>query len=144
MKMRLLRRTDGTAAVEAAIFLPLIMLLTFGITDLGSAMFLRQQANAAAQAGATYAVINSSTGGTCFTMSAGCLSGIQTAMNNAAGSSSFCTGTVCTASIAGCTDGAPKCITVSVNYPLTPILPSTAYTWAASSTVSYIVVVRIA
>jgi len=139
---RLLGNSDATAAVEAAIFLPIFLLLTFGITDLGSAMFKRQQVNAAAQAGAAYAVSNS--GGDCASLSSACLAGIKAAMNAAAGSSSFCTATdACTASISSCPDGSPTCVTVTANYPLTPILPSTVYSWAQSMTVSYTVVIRI-
>ena len=136
-----LRNTEAAAAVEAAIFMPIFMLLTFGISDLGSAMFVRQQANAAAQAGAMYAVMN--TGSICATLSSGCQSGIQTAMNDAVGSLTFCTGSVCTASITGCADGSPKCISVAVNSPWTPILPSSLYTWAQAMTVSYTATIRI-
>jgi Flp pilus assembly protein TadG len=139
---RLLGNSDATAAVEAAIFLPIFVLLTFGITDLGSAMFKRQQVNAAAQAGAAYAVSNS--GGDCASLSSACLAGIQAAMNAAAGSSSFCTDpNACTASMTTCSDGSPTCVTVTASYPLTPILPSTVYSWAQSMTVSYTVVIRI-
>lgn len=135
------RDRNGSAAVEAAIFLPIFMLLTFGITDLGSQMFVRQQINAAAQAGATYAVINSV--GACATLTGTCLSGIKGAMNDATGNSSFCTDSDCDASITGCTDGSPKCITVTASYALSPILPSALYSWATSLTISYTVTVRI-
>ena len=47
--VQLARNTDATAAVEAAIFLPIFLLFTIGITDLGSGMFLRTQINAATQ-----------------------------------------------------------------------------------------------
>ena len=146
-----LRNTNATAAVEAAIFLPIFMLLTFGITDLGSEMFVRQRVNAAAQAGATYAVINS--GSTCVTSNGACVSGIQGAMNDAFGSSTFCSasGACPPPSIAGCIDGSPKCITVTATYTLTPILPPIAFswpqpmteTWVQPMTVSYTVTVRI-
>src|SRR5882724_673022 len=109
---QLLRCTRATAAVEAAIFLPIYMILTFGITDAGSGMYMAMQVNAATQAGATYAVNNSRTGSVCqSTVPGPCLSGIQAAMNDAFGVSSFCSGGGCTTTITGCTDGTPKCIT---------------------------------
>jgi Flp pilus assembly protein TadG len=138
---RILRRSDGTAAVEAAIFMPIFMMLTFGITDVGAGLFARQLVNAAAQAGATYAVINSA--GDCASLTGTCQNGIFAAMNAASGSDTFCTGSVCTASITGCTDGSPKCITVTATYPLTPILPSSVYTWAQVMNMSATVTVRI-
>src|SRR5688572_10149681 len=92
---RLLRCIDGTAAVEAAIFLPIFLLLTFGITDIGTAILVHQQVNAAVQAGASYAVINSA--GDCASLSGTCLTGIKAAMNDASGNSEFCT------SLADCT-----------------------------------------
>ena len=129
--LREFRRTsDGSVAVETAIFAPVFLVMTLGITDLGSGMFVKMTVNAAAQAGAAYAAIN--TNSTCPSLTAACLSGIETAMNDAANNSSFCTGTVCFASIGTCTDGSPKCISVTANYPYTPFLPDAAYTWAGS------------
>jgi hypothetical protein len=144
---RLFRSTTGTAAVEAAIFAPIFLIMTLGITDLGSGMFVRMSVNAATQAGAAYAVIKSSCAPTpcspvCASLSNACLTGITTAMNEAIGVSSFCTG-ICTASITGCADGSPKCISVSVNYPFTPILPVVVYSWAQSMTVSSTTIIRI-
>ena len=132
--------TRASAAVEAAIFLPFFMLLTFGITDLGFAMFARQQANAAAQAGAAYAIVNS--GSICATSTTACIMGIRAAMNNAVGSSTFCNGTVCAPLITPCADGSPKCVSVTASYPLIPILPSAAYSWARTMTISYTAVSR--
>src|SRR5438105_7621497 len=115
---RFLWNSDGTVAVEAAIFTPIFLLFTFGITDLGSAMFIRTVANAATQAGAIYTVIN--LGSTCSSdgtsngtpsMTGSCLSGVKQAMNDAAANSSFFSGTVCSASISVCADVAPnKCV----------------------------------
>ena len=99
---RLFGCTSATAAVEAAIFSPLFLVLTLGVTDLGSGMFVRMTVNAAAQSGAAYAVINS--GSTCASLTAACLSGIEKAMNDATGNSSFCTGSVCSASFTTCAD----------------------------------------
>ena len=145
---RLFHCTRATAAVEAAIFAPIFLIMTLGITDLGSGMFVRMSVNAATQAGAAYAVIKSSCAPTpctpvCASLSTACLTGIKTAMNEATGVSSFCTGTVCTASIRGCADGSPKCISVSVNYPFTPILPDVVYSWAQPMTVSSTTIIRI-
>ena len=145
---RLFRSTTGTAAVEAAIFAPIFLIMTLGITDLGSGMFVRMSVNAATQAGAAYAIIKSSCTPTpctpiCATLTSACLTGIKTAMNDATGVSSFCTGSVCTASITGCADGSPKCISVSVNYPFTPILPDVVYSWAQSMTVSSTTTIRV-
>jgi Flp pilus assembly protein TadG len=144
---RLIQSTHGSVAVEAALFLPIFLLLTLGIADLGSQMFIRQQVNAAAQAGASYAVINSA--GSCTapspgtTLSGSCLSGIQASMNGASGNSSFCTSASCTASIGKCADGSPTCVTVTASYDLTPMLPANIYTWAMSTTVAYTATIRI-
>jgi Flp pilus assembly protein TadG len=130
----LFRNSDATAAVEAAIFAPIFLLFTFGITDLGSAMFVRMAVNAATQAGATYAVFQSES--TCSasgtpTLTAACSSGIEQAMNDATADSSFCTGTVCSASIGPCPDvSSNTCITISATFPYTPIMSRTIYSWA--------------
>ena len=140
--LRLFVCTKASAAVEAAIFLPVFLVFTFGVADLGAGMFTRMTVNAAAQSGAAYAVISS--GSTCASMSAGCLAGIETAMRDATGNSSFCTGAVCSASFTSCADpDGGICFTVSANYPYTPILPSALYAWAQSSTLSSTVTVRI-
>jgi hypothetical protein len=95
------------------------------------------QVNAATQAGATYAVINSRTGLVCETTVIGpCLSGIQAVMNDAFGNSSFCSGGSCNATIGGCTDGSPKCITISAVYPWVPLLPWPVLPLTFSSTVT--------
>jgi hypothetical protein len=127
----------ATAAVEAAIFLPIFLTFTLGITDLGSGMFVRMTVNAAAQAGAAYAVRNS--------CASTCITGIKTAMNDATGNPSFCTGTVCTATMSPdpCTAGSVCVITVSANYPFLPILPDAAYSWAQSMTVSSTAKIRV-
>jgi hypothetical protein len=126
--------TTATAAVEAAIFLPFFLTLTLGVTDLGSGMFVRMTANAAVQAGAAYAVINS--------CASSCVANIKAAMNDAAGNSSFCTVATCTASMTTpCV--APCVITISANYPYSPILPYAAYSWAQSMTVSSTATIRV-
>ena len=79
--------TTATAAVEAAIFAPIFLTLTLGVTDLGSGMFVQMQVNAAAQAGASYAVINY--GSVCASLTTTCLNGIKAAINDAAGNPSF-------------------------------------------------------
>jgi hypothetical protein len=134
---RLFGCTTATAAVEAAIFAPVFLTMTLGVTDLGSEMFVQMTVNAATQAGATYAVKN------CASLTAACLNNIKTAMNDATGNPSFCTLSTCTPSITSCADGSPKCITVTANYPFTPILPEAAYSWAGLTTVSSAITVRV-
>jgi Flp pilus assembly protein TadG len=141
---RLLRNSDVTATVEAAIFSPIFLVLTLGVTDLGSGMFVRMTVNAAAQSGAAYAVINSGSNGICASLTAACLSGIEQAMDDATGNSSFCTSSMCSASFTSCADAnGGICFAASANYPYTPILPSVVYLWAQSTTYSSTVTVRI-
>jgi Flp pilus assembly protein TadG len=142
---RQLRRTsDGSVAIETAIFTPIFLALMLGITDIGGGIFVRMQVNAAAQAGATYAVLNSSTP-VCTSLTATCLDGIEQAMNDASGNSSFCTSAVCMASMSvdPCTAGSVCIITVSANLPYTPILPDAVYSWAASQNYSSTIKVRV-
>ncbi len=129
---RLLHCRRATAAVEAAIFAPIFLLFTLGITDLG-----------ATQAGAIYAVGHSGKGSVCETLTPACLAGIKAAMNDAIGDPSFCTGSVCTASTGACANGDPKCIIVEAIYPYSPILPDVVYTWAQSVTIHGTATVRI-
>jgi Flp pilus assembly protein TadG len=142
MIRRLLRCTRATAAVEAAIFAPVFLTLTLGIADLGSGMFVRMTVNAATQAGAAYAVKHS--------CASTCLNGIETAMKDATGNPLFCTAsasnpTPCTASMSPdpCTANSVCVITVSANYPSSPILPDALYSWATSTTVSSTTTIRI-
>jgi Flp pilus assembly protein TadG len=142
MLKQLCRSSDGTAAVETAIFAPIFLLLMLGVTDLGAGMFVKMTANAAAQAGAAYAAINTSS--VCPSLTTACLSGIKTAMNDAANDASFCTGSVCLASIGTCADGSPhQCISVTANYPYRPILADAVYTWGNTQTYSSTVTIRI-
>jgi Flp pilus assembly protein TadG len=145
---RLFRCTKAAVAVEAAIFTPFFLLLTIGITDLGSAMFVGMQVDAAAQSGASYAVINfgsAANPGVCYSGPSGaCLSGITTAMDDAIGNSSFCTVSVCAASFTSCADpNGGICFAVSANYPFTPFLSDAVYSWATAMTYSSTVTVRI-
>lgn len=135
---RLFKCTTGTAAVEAAIFAPIFLTLTLGITDLGTGMFTRMTVNAATQAGAAYAVVNYSSG--CATSTASCINGIETAMNDATGMDGsngqlpFCTAYVCSASLTSCPDpNGGNCFTVSASAPFTPILPSKFYSWSSAA-----------
>jgi Flp pilus assembly protein TadG len=143
-----IRNSDATAAVETAIFAPIFLIMTLGITDLGTGMFARMTINGATQAGAAFAVFNSNSGLACDPAGSWttCFNGIKSAMNDAFGSPSFCTGSVCTASPT-CVSGSGKCITVTANYPYTPILPITsgyfASSWDKSMTVSSTVTIRI-
>jgi hypothetical protein len=139
---RLLFCTRATAAVEAAIFAPIFLVMMLGITDLGAGMFVKMTANAAAQAGAAYAAFNVKS--ICATLTATCLSGIKTAMNDAANNSSFCTGSVCPPPTIGiCADGSPICIIVTANYPYKPILPDAVYAWGTTQTYSSTVTIRV-
>ncbi len=140
---RLLHCRRATAAVEAAIFAPIFLLFTLGITDLGTRMFAFMQINAATQAGAIYVIGHLGAGSVCETLTPACLAGIKAAMNDAIGESSFCTGSVCTASMGACADGSPACIIVEATYPYTPILLDAVYTWAQSVTVHGTATVRI-
>jgi Flp pilus assembly protein TadG len=54
----LLRNERGAALIEAAIALPFFLILMVGIIDLGTATYKAMAVNAAAQAGASYAVLN--------------------------------------------------------------------------------------
>jgi len=141
---RLIRNSDATAAAEAAIFFPIYLLLTVGVTDIGSGMFIEMTVNAATQAGAAYAVIHYPSSGVCSSMSAACLAGIQTAMHDATGNSSFCSTGACTASFTACSEAhGGICFTISATYPYSPILPDAVYAWAKSSTYSSTVTVRV-
>jgi len=141
---RLIECAVGSAVVETAIFVPFFLLFAVGITDLGSVMFAGMTVNAATQAGAAYAIVNSGPSGTCASLSSSCLSGIKTAMSNAAANSSWCTTATCAATITGCADGSPKCITVSVSLPYSPLLPDPAYSWVQSlTTLSSSITVRV-
>jgi len=142
MIRQLRRNSDGSVAVEIAIFTPIFLVMMLGVTDLGAGMFVRMQVNAAVQAGATYAVLNSSNP-VCTTLTSTCLNGIEQAMNDASGTLSFCTSAVCTPSIGGCAGGTGQCIIVTANYPYTPLLPNAVYTWASAQNYSSTVTVRI-
>jgi hypothetical protein len=140
----LLKSTEATVAVEAAIFAPIFLVLALGITDLGSGMFVRMQVNAASQSGAAYAVINSGSAACFPVVTAGCLTSIQAVMTEATGDSSFCAVATCTASLTSCADlNGGVCYTVSADYPYTPIFPDAVYTWAKTQNYSSTTIVRI-
>jgi Flp pilus assembly protein TadG len=56
--LRFMRNNSGAALVEAAVALPLFLILAVGIIDLGTGTYDAMAVNAAAQAGAAYAVLN--------------------------------------------------------------------------------------
>jgi Flp pilus assembly protein TadG len=145
---RFIACTRATAAVETAIFAPIFLVVILGITDLGSGMFVGSQVNAAAQAGAAYAVKN--------LCASTCLTSIKTAMNDATGNSSFCSSASCTAQIQNCTGGTcsfstscaalpSQCIiTVTAsNYPYSPILPDAVYSWTSTMNLSASAPIRV-
>jgi len=147
----LLRCTRATAAVEAAIFAPIFMLFTLGVSDLGAGLYVRMQVNAATQSGAIYAVVNSGAGATCETMTSTCLSAVKAVINDATGNELFCSTYTCRAEVVTpCPppdDNPPnpqttKCITVEANYPYTPILPEVVYSWAQTMTVTSTSIIR--
>lgn len=144
MIKRLRRNSDGSVAIETAIFTPIFLVMMLAITDLGGGMFVRMQVNAATQAGATYAVLNSTTP-VCSTFTQTCVDEIEQAMNDASGNSSFCASAVCTASMSPstCTAGSVCVITVSATYPYTPILSDAVYSWASSKNLSSTITLRI-
>jgi TadE-like protein len=148
MIRQLRRNSDGSVAIEIAIFTPIFLVMMLGVTDLGAGMFVRMQGNAAAQAGATYAIINSGCTPApctpvCATLTSTCVDGIEQAMNDGSGNPSFCTDAVCTPFIGGCADGSPKCITVTATYPYTPLLPDAVYAWGSAQNYSSTITLRI-
>lgn len=52
-----LKRQDGTVAVEFALVLPILMLLTFGITDFGLALYSKEVLTNASREGARAGII---------------------------------------------------------------------------------------
>jgi Flp pilus assembly protein TadG len=139
--------TRAAAAVEAAIVFPFFLILALGVTDLGTVMFERMAVNAAAQAGAAYAVFNANgNSGTCWAngvpaLTSNCLTGIETAMNNGSGGLTINASPAPT--IASCADASPTCVVVSAAYTYLPILPYSAYSWATSLNLSSTVTIRI-
>jgi Flp pilus assembly protein TadG len=131
------RNSDGAVLAETVIFAPIFVVLTIGITDLGAGMFVKMTVNAAAQAGAAYAANK------CTVIDGACLAGIQTAMNNATGSSSLCTpSSACTALPCADPNGG-TCFAVTANYPYTPILRDAMYAWGSTQGFSSTVIVRV-
>lgn len=64
MRLRRIARSldqRGAAAIEFAVVLPLLMLLAFGLIDLGRAVWIQSTLNYAAQAAARCTAINSAT-----------------------------------------------------------------------------------
>lgn len=55
---RLGRRSDGVAGMEFALLAPLLTATFFAVVDLGTAAYIRREAQAAAQAGVQYAMIS--------------------------------------------------------------------------------------
>jgi TadE-like protein len=152
---RFLFCTRGAAAVETAIFAPIFLALTLGITDLGTEMFVQMQVNAAAQSGAAYAAFNTSS---CVSVQNGipslkssCVSSIQNALRDAIGDANFCNylGNSCAVSPQQpCTDpvspSSSLCVKITARYPFTQMLPDALYSWAQSlQTISSTTTVRI-
>jgi Flp pilus assembly protein TadG len=134
--MKIFSSRDGTAIVETALVFPLFLLLAFGITDIGNAVFARMSVNAASQSGASYIVSH-----------AGATRGdVQIAMNQAVGNSSFCATATCSVFLQSqCAPAPAQCIiTVTASSAWTPMLPTTTYSWALPLTITYTTTIRIA
>ena len=115
---RLLRCTRAVAAIEAGIIFPVLLTMTIGIVDLGMAMYEKMAVNAAAQAGAAYAVIHNSVSG----------SGFTSAMQDAAGGLTI--SATPAPSISGTTI---KVVTVSATSTFPPFFPVSVKTpWVRS------------
>lgn len=151
---KLFKCTNASAAVEAAIFTPIFLLFMLGITDLGSKAYIQMQFDAATQAGVLYIAQNST-----YIVQNGIsssLSSVQTAMNRASGSPSFCT-TYATCSI--CNSTTPSCpvtnnckdtycyeviaITPISSPVYQPFLPDTAFSWSKPQTITSTATIRI-
>jgi hypothetical protein len=91
MIRNLLHCDRATAAVEAAIFAPISLLFTFGITDLGAAMFARTQTNARPRRVPSMR-LSIRPRPVAAPFGTACLTAIKAAMNDATGDASFCTG----------------------------------------------------
>jgi Flp pilus assembly protein TadG len=106
MTLGVLRNDRGAALIEAAITVPFFVILLVGIVDLGTGMYEAMGVNAAAQAGATYAVLNK-----------GATSGDQSLLNAAADNVTV------TATPVSCTDPSGGfCVSVQASYQFAPIL----------------------
>ena len=124
---RFLSCAHAAAAVEAAIIMPLFLIVFVGIVDLGTAMFEQMTVNAASQAGIAAIMKNSGT-----------VSGsnYQQAMNDAAGNPP---GGIKSPTgyplIATCTDPlGGGCLTVKASYDFRPILLKSFFgTWVPDS-----------
>lgn len=124
---RFLHCTGAAAAVEAAIIMPVFLIVFVGIVDLGAVMFQQTTVNAAAQAGVAAIIRNNRTVGG---------SNYQQAMNDAAGNPP---GGVTVPSgyplIAPCTDFyGGGCLTVKASYNFPPILLKSVFgSWVPGS-----------
>jgi Flp pilus assembly pilin Flp len=158
---RLCRNSDGAAAVELAIVVPLFTIMTLGITDLGVGISTRMTINVATQSGVAYIIADynkpaaqqlCAVGPSPAQPSLACYQAIFTQMNQAAGTqlcnndpSTLMTNNACAVSIGGqpvCQQaGDPnppiiaKCVTVAAAYAYNPILPDAAYSWAGLTTI---------
>jgi Flp pilus assembly protein TadG len=106
------RSDRGSAAVELALVLPLLLLLVFGTIDFGRMIAWKITITQAAREGVRVWALGN---GTATVPSAG---DVQTAVSSAACASSTC---AATAAETSCTDGQPT--TVTVSYPFTFVTP---------------------
>ena len=140
----------GSSIVELALVLPLLLTITFGLTDLGLAVYYYNTVANAAREGARYAIVqvDSSTGsvnlgGTCngtgtYTAS-GC--GSNTVVGRAANMASVLDLTKMPVTITAPTLYYGNQVTVSVSYPFRPVMaafvPTPPITMTASSTMLF-------
>ncbi|MCO8269831.1 pilus assembly protein [Actinoplanes sp. TRM 88003] len=100
------RGEEGTAAVEAALVLPLILLILFGIVDFGRALQQQALLVAAVREGARTAALNGTSGT------------VQTKVQGIAGTDAAVTTTLCTGGSSTTADA-----TVTATQPFTALTP---------------------
>ena len=107
---KLLQNDRGAALIEAAMAVPFFLILLVGIVDLGTGAYEAMAVNAAAQAGATYAVLNNAA-----------TSGDQNLLNAAADNA------IIVQTLPGCVDGSGGlCVSVTATYTFTPLFSALA------------------
>lgn len=132
------RDESGTAAVEFAVVLPLLLLIVFGILDFGRALNYSNDATHLANEGARWAVVDSNPGAPSQTLQ-------QYILNQANGTEMMDNATVCIGFPAGGTPGAgyPVEVTVTVNFDWMPFLRNAVFGGNTSSTLTGKAVMRL-
>lgn len=104
------RGEEGAAAVEAAIVLPLILLLLFGIVDFGRALQQQALLTSAVREGARVAALNGNS------------ATVQTKVQNVAGTTAVVVSVLCTGSSSVTADAS-----VTATQPFAPLTPIFAF-----------------